>query len=192
MSAAVREQAVQAGQSTPAVRADWRLAQVDTVGAAGTVTTTDGIIARRMESYQYPAVGDTIRVQQSSAGSWVTDGRLGDGSGGWTAISLSAGWTWNTGYYEPAVMVHGDGTASLCGLAQMSGTLAAGAVVATLPAGAIPQKQIRKAVQVAVGFFGVMTLLTNGQVQLGDFSGTLATTGNKYAEYDVMSRYRLR
>jgi hypothetical protein len=29
-------------------------------------------------------------------------------------------------------------------------------------------------------------------VQLGDFSGTLATTGNKYAEYDVMSRYRLR
>jgi hypothetical protein len=189
---AIRGEAVRAGGADPAVRGgDWRLALVATVGSDGTITTDDGIVARRLESYRTPAVGDTIRISVSSAGGWTADGRLGQGTGGWVNISLSAGWAANASYYTPQVKLLGGGDASLCGLAQMSGSLASGATVATLPGGTWPAKQVRATVQVAVGFFGVMTILTNGTIQLADFSGTLAATGNKYAQYDVFSRYRL-
>jgi hypothetical protein len=189
---AIRSEATRASASDPAVHGgDWRLALVATVGTDGTITTDDGIVARRLESYRTPAVGDTIRISVSSAGGWTADGRLGQGTGGWVNISLSAGWAANASYYTPQVKLLGGGDASLCGLAQMSGSLASGATVATLPAGTWPAKQVRCPVQVAVGFFGVMTILTNGTIQLADFSGTLAATGNKYSQFDVFSRYRL-
>lgn len=189
---AIRSEANRAGASNPAVRGgDWRLALVATVGSDGTITTDDGIVARRLESYRNPAVGDTIRISVSSAGGWMADGRLGQGAGGWVNISLASGWAANASYYTPQVKFLGGGDASLCGLAQMSGSLASGATVATLPAGTWPAKQVRCPVQVAVGFFGVMTILTNGTIQLADFSGTLAATGNKYSQFDVFSRYRL-
>jgi hypothetical protein len=188
---AFRQEVVRTSTGTPAVRrADWRLAVVGSVGADGTITTTDGIVARRLESYSGPAVGDTIRISVSSAGSWTADGRMGQGAGGWVDLTLSAGWTANASYYTPAVKLRGDKTASLCGLSQMSGALASGATVATLPPGTWPAKQVRATVQVAVGFFGVMTILTTGSITLGDFSGALPA-GNKYSQFDVLSDYRL-
>ncbi|MFF8829339.1 hypothetical protein [Streptomyces sp. NPDC015131] len=77
---AVRQQAVNASVSTPAVRgADWRMATVATIAADGTVTTSDGIPVRRMETYVSPIVGDLIYITQSGAGDWLAWGRSSTG-----------------------------------------------------------------------------------------------------------------
>ncbi|MCD9196083.1 hypothetical protein [Streptomyces albireticuli] len=74
---AIRRQAVQAGAETPAVRgADWRLATVATVNTDGTIITTDGITARRLETYRAPAVNDVIVVTVSGNGNWIAAGRM--------------------------------------------------------------------------------------------------------------------
>lgn len=79
LAAALKRRAVQAAAEAPAVRGgDWRQAVVDTVQAA-TVTTTDGIIARRMDTYTSAAPGDLIAITLSSMGSWLAWGRLADG-----------------------------------------------------------------------------------------------------------------
>lgn len=85
LSTAVHDQAVHAGRSTPAVRgADWRLATVLTPNADGTITTTDGITARRLDSYRGAKNGDQVFITVSGAGGWVCWGRPGSGTGGWT------------------------------------------------------------------------------------------------------------
>lgn len=94
-------QTVAVGSTTPQMHGgDWRQATVATVGAGGTVTTTDGIVARRLESYLNPAVGDLIRIDASSAGDWTTPGR--------TATTAVLGWTpytptWSAGTTNPTV-----------------------------------------------------------------------------------------
>ncbi|WP_435601442.1 hypothetical protein [Streptomyces sp. C10-9-1] len=189
---AVGEEAERSGARSPAVRgADWRTAEVATVDAAGTVTTTDGIPVRRLQSYRRPAVGDIVVITRSGAGSWAALGRLDTGTDGWTALTLPGGWSPQANYYAPAYRLNRDGTASLSGMSVLSGSLATGTVVTTLPSEARPAAQVRFPVQVAVGYFGVMTLLPNGQVQLGDYSGTLPGTGNKWAQFDVATHYRL-
>jgi hypothetical protein len=181
----------QAGQDAPAVRrADWQTGIITAVNGDGTVDI-GSIRARRIQTYTNPAVGDQIVISQSGNGNWIALGRVATTTRSWTAFTLSSGWTPFAAYYTPSYRIWNDGTASLCGLAQMSGTLTSGAVVATLPAEATPASQVRCAVQVASGYFGVMTIYTNGQIQLGDFSGTLPTTGSKWAEYDAFGRYRL-
>lgn len=94
---AIRTQAVQAGAQSPQVRgADWRMATVQTVGSDGTITTTDGVIARRLETYSQPTVGDVVIITGSSAGSWVCWGRLGTdaATGAWASYTPS--WTAST------------------------------------------------------------------------------------------------
>lgn len=92
---AIRQQAVQAGQDSPQVRgADWRTAIVATVGTDGTVTTSDGIVARRLESYTGPTVGDRIIVTISGNGNWLACGRTATGGDTvWTIPSLTTGYT---------------------------------------------------------------------------------------------------
>lgn len=91
--AAHRRQAVRTGSGTQSVRgADWRLATVTAVGT-GTVTA-DGIIARCMETYANPIVGDLIRIDQASNGNWVAMGRLATTNGvAWTTPTLGTGYT---------------------------------------------------------------------------------------------------
>ncbi|MFD5384235.1 hypothetical protein ACFWMG_04560 [Streptomyces sp. NPDC127074] len=73
---AIRQQAVQAGAATPSMRgADWRQAIVQTVNGDGTVLTTDGITARRLDSYQSAVAGERIVVSISGAGNWIALGR---------------------------------------------------------------------------------------------------------------------
>jgi hypothetical protein len=73
---AIRKQAVQSGEQTPNVRgADWRQAIVATVGTDGTVITTDGVTARRLDSYQNPLTGDRIILSVSGSGNWLACGR---------------------------------------------------------------------------------------------------------------------
>ncbi|MER7905369.1 hypothetical protein ABTX84_19065 [Streptomyces sp. NPDC095614] len=94
-------QAVAVGASAPEVRGgNWRQATVATVGSSGTVTTTDGIVARRLESYLNPAVGDLIRIDASSSGDWTTPGRIATTAvRGWTPYTP----TWTAGTTNPTV-----------------------------------------------------------------------------------------
>lgn len=179
-------------QNTPAVRgSDWRSATVATVNSDGTITTTDGIPARRDETYTSPTVGDLVYITRSGSGNWRATGRPAVGPGGWQPITLAANWGLSGSYYTPAYRIEVGGAASLCGLAVFSGSLSTGVTVGTVAAEATPQRQVRATVQVAIGYFGVITLAPTGVITLGDFSGTLPTTGNKYAEFDALSHYRL-
>lgn len=189
---AIRQQARRVGEQSPTVRgSDWRQAIVQTVNDDGTVTTTDGIVARRMHTYLAPAVNDVIIVTVSSQGSWLAAGRLAAGDDGWTPFTLAGSWTPNASYYTPSYRINGDGTGSLCGLASLSGALTAAMVVATLPAEARPAKSVRVTVQVAVGYFGVMTIAANGEISLNDYNPTPPGSGGKYVQFDTFSRYRL-
>lgn len=76
LTAALRRQARRTGERTPSVRgSDWRLATVATVNTDGTIVTSDGVVARRLQSYQAPAVNDVIQISQSSSGNWLAEGR---------------------------------------------------------------------------------------------------------------------
>jgi hypothetical protein len=91
--AAIQRKTIRTGSATPTVRGgDWRLATVTAVGA-GTVTA-DGIVARCMEWYSAPAIGDVVRIDQSSSGNWVAMGRLAsEGGAPWTTPTLGTGYT---------------------------------------------------------------------------------------------------
>ncbi|MFE3326904.1 hypothetical protein [Streptomyces sp. NPDC059176] len=78
---AIKQQAVAAGAETSAIRGgDWRLAVVATVNSDGTIVTSDGITARRTDTYVSPTVGDLIRIDQSSYGNWWAIGRGSTGT----------------------------------------------------------------------------------------------------------------
>ncbi|GHH57885.1 hypothetical protein [Streptomyces candidus] len=97
LAGALKQQAAQVGAATPSVRgADFRLAVVATVGTDGTVTTSDGITARRDETYQAPAALDTIVLESSGSGSWIARGRLASTTsptGEWVTPALATGYT---------------------------------------------------------------------------------------------------
>lgn len=189
---AIKQQARRVGEQSPTVRgSDWRQAIVQTVSTDGTVTTVDGIVARRMQTYEAPAEGDVIVVTVSSAGDWIAAGRLASGDGAWTPLTLASGWTAVASYNTPAYRLYEDGTAGLCGISTISGALTAGMTVATLPVEATPAKNSRVAVQVASGYFGVMTVTSTGVVTLTDFNPAPPGTGTKFAEFDALSKYRL-
>lgn len=139
IASALRQQAVKAGSATPSVRgADWRLAEVDTVNADGTIETADGIIVRRMESYVLPAAGDIVVISQSSSGNWVALGRTATNSGGWTALTLAAGYT-NPGHGYTASYLREGRRIWLRGrIGPTSGTIADGDTLLTLPAAIRP------------------------------------------------------
>lgn len=189
--AALQQQAAKTGSTTPSVRgSDWRLATVTAVGA-GTVTA-DGIVARCMPAYTAPAVGDVVVLDQSGSGSWLCWGPTAKSTPTWTPIPLASGWAATANYFAPAYRINGDGTASLCGMATgPTGTLASPVTVATLPAAARPAAQVRVTAQVGVGYFAAMTVATTGVISLGDYSAALPSTGQRWAEFDVLSRYRL-
>lgn len=79
---AMRQTAIQAGASSPDVRgADWQTAVVTAVNSDGTVNI-GVIVARCLDSYALPAVGDLIYLTQSGAGNWVAVGRTSSASVG--------------------------------------------------------------------------------------------------------------
>lgn len=72
---AIRDQAVRAGADTPLVRgADWQTVTVTAVNSDGTVNV-GVIVARRLDSYASPQVGDIIYLSSSGAGNWIALGR---------------------------------------------------------------------------------------------------------------------
>ncbi|MGW0780307.1 hypothetical protein [Streptomyces sp. NPDC002913] len=134
--------AVDQGAAAPSVRGgDWRLATVASVGSGGTVTTTDGIVARRLDSYELPAVGDLIRIDQSGTGSWLALGRTAPATGdGWQTPTFTSPWANYAGanYRQPRFRRVGQ-EVIIEGLAGTGGTSVTGtSTVFTLPVGYRP------------------------------------------------------
>ncbi|MFF3324977.1 hypothetical protein [Streptomyces sp. NPDC002889] len=115
---AMRQETVRVGSGTATVRGgDGRLAVVGTVGTDGTITTTDGIIARRLEMYRNPVVGDVIVLSVFSSGAWVAVGRQAQpAASDWTTYTPtvtnagSATWTTRTGWWQRT----GNGLVNVC------------------------------------------------------------------------------
>lgn len=139
---AIAQLAVEQTAATPAVRGgDWRLATVATVGTDGTVTTADGIVARRAALYEGPLIGDLIRLSQSGAGSWVADGRLAPtGGDAWVAPSLTSPWaSFGSGYQPVRYRLYANGDVGIEGVVGTGATSVTGtSAVFTLPAGCWP------------------------------------------------------
>ncbi|MFC8273739.1 hypothetical protein ACFUJR_14700 [Streptomyces sp. NPDC057271] len=186
---AVRQQAVAAGQESTTVRgSDWRMATVATVGTDGTVTTTDGIVARRMDTYASPAVSDLIYITISSAGNWAAWGRAAPSTtaGTWQALSFAGSWSaWGSPYYTPAYRINGDRTVQMCGLARAPAATTGASTVGTLPTAARPASKVRFPAQIAVGILGVIDINTDGTVVINDYTGNAS-----WAPLDVV-RFRL-
>lgn len=142
MADAIAQLAVEQSAATPAIRGgDWRTATVATLGADGTVTTTDGIVARRTAVYEGPLVGDQIRIAQSGAGSWVAEGRLAPTAGdGWTAPSLTSPWApFGSGYQPARYRLYACGDVGIEGVVGTGATSVTGtSAVFTLPSDCWP------------------------------------------------------
>ena len=97
LAARLRQSARRSAAADPVARgADWRTQTVAAVGADGTITTSDGVRARRLGTYQAPAAGDWIVITRSGAGSWLALGRLAGSAepvGAWTTLPLASGFT---------------------------------------------------------------------------------------------------
>ncbi|MGW7359478.1 hypothetical protein ACWGI0_23300 [Streptomyces sp. NPDC054802] len=104
---ALRRETVRTGAAEPRVRGgDGRLAVVDVVGTNGTITTTDGIVARRLEMYRNAEVGDVVVLSRFSSGSWVAVGRQASSTDQQFADYVptvtgagAATWSAQSGYY---------------------------------------------------------------------------------------------
>lgn len=172
---ALRRQAAQVGADSPAVRgSDWRQAIVSTVGTDGTVTTSDGITARRMATYVTPTAGETIVVSISSSGNWLAHGRIAatTTAGTWQTLTLSGGWTaFGSPYWTPSYRINGDGTVSLSGLAKAPASAATPQTLCTLPAAIAPTSKSRFSTEVANGIHGALDINITGAVQIQDYAG---------------------
>lgn len=186
VAAAVARQAPRKAAADPKARgADWRTATVATVGTT-TVTTTDGIPCRRMQSYLAPLVGDQIVITRSGNGNWIAKGRLATDSG-WQTLSLASGWSaWGAPYWTPGYRINEDGTASLCGLAKAPASTSGNATVGTLPAAAAPLNRVHVPCVVNTSIQAALEITSAGVVQITNYSGTAAWAG-----LDVATRYRL-
>lgn len=130
----------QAAADPHARGADWRLATVDTVDAdAGTITTTDKITARRMETYRYPAPGDVVVVTVSGAGNWIAAGRLAPSSGnGWRMPALNSPWVDYGGSYQTARYRRDGLDVVMQGLVKTTSSVSGNVTIFTLPDGYRP------------------------------------------------------
>lgn len=142
MADAIAQLSVEQSAAAPAIRGgDWRMASVATVGADGTVTTTDGIVARRAAVYEAPLVGDQVRLSHSGAGSWVADGRLTSTSGdAWVAPALTSPWAnFGSGYQPARYRLYANGDVGIEGVVGTGANSVTGtSAVFTLPAGMWP------------------------------------------------------
>ncbi len=173
---ALHGQVRQAADQSPGVRgADWQISIVDSVQATGTVTTTEGIVARRTGLYVTPAVGDTVVLTVSGAGHWLALCRLAPAStaGTWQALSYNGSWSaWGAPHYAPAYRINGDGTVSLSGLAKAPGSTTGTSTIATLPTAARPALKARFSTIVNPGVGGALDVNTDGTIQITDYPGT--------------------
>lgn len=87
----------QAGRDDPEVRrAEVQSGIVTAVSVTAGTVDVGSIRARRLDTYQAPAVGDQVLLVQSGAGSWWAAGRTSSGADtAWTDVSLVSGFSHN-------------------------------------------------------------------------------------------------
>ncbi|WP_411102434.1 hypothetical protein [Streptomyces sp. cmx-4-9] len=173
----LHSQVRQVSDQDPSIRgADWRMAVVATIQTAtGTITTTDGIIARRTDLYVTPVVGDTIILTVSGVGNWLAVCRMAPVStaGTWQALTYSGTWSaWGSPYYSPAYRINGDGTVSLCGMARAPASTTGTSTIATLPAAARPAQGVRLGTIVNSSVISALLVNADGTIQIADYTGT--------------------
>lgn len=161
--------AVDQGTATPSVRGgDWRMATVASVGSDGTVTTTDGIVARRLDRYDLPAVGDLIRIDRSGIGSWLAIGRTVPVTGDeWQTPNFASPWANYAGpsFRFPRFRRVGQEVV-IEGLAATGGTSVSGNVtVFTLPVGYRPDDGYAFPQVTSSGASRQLNVLATGVVQ---------------------------
>ena len=115
---AIAATARQQGVTTPAVRgADWQTMLVtDANNPPGTVRCGE-VVARCLESYVNPAVGEYAIVTRSGAGNWLAVGR--------TAEAVYGGWTPYTPVWTAATTNPNLGNGALVGRYQKTGATVA-------------------------------------------------------------------
>jgi hypothetical protein len=170
LAAGLRRHAVRSGRDEPTVAgADWRMATVSTVSATGTVTTTDGITARRAAVYEAPQPGDRIKLARSSSGSWVAEGRLTPTSGdGWTEPALTSPWSnFGSGYQGARYRLYACGDVVVEGVVGTGATSVTGTwTVFTLPSSAYWPKATQMFGQVMNGnVIRQLTINSIGQIR---------------------------
>lgn len=144
LAAAVRRKVERTGQSTPSIRgSDWQTATVTAVNGDGTVNAGGIENIRRAALYQAPAVGDWIKISQSSTGNWLAEGRLVPSAGdAWAVPALTAPWISYPGggnYQGARYKKLADGIVVIEGLIASNGVSVSGVSnVFTLPAGYRP------------------------------------------------------
>ncbi|MEU0847743.1 hypothetical protein ABZ387_07210 [Streptomyces flaveolus] len=132
---ALKQQATRAGEGAPSVRgSDWRLATVTAVNTDGTVAVQGIPAVRCMPTYDLPAVGDVIVIDQNSAGNWLTWGRLATATQAWTLLTLASGFQYPGHGYPPGYLREGRRIWLRGRIGPTSGTIADGATLLTLPA----------------------------------------------------------
>jgi hypothetical protein len=193
LATALRQHAARSAATTGplAGAASVRRAVVASISTDTTkVTTTDGIPALRLASYPVPTVGDVILTVTTVTGAVVAVGRYPAASEDvWLPLPLASGWTaFGGAYWPPSYCIHGDGTASLCGLAKAPASVTGTTTVGTLPAGAIPASRPHFPTEVNSGLHAGLDIIPGtGAVQINNFSGTAA-----WAALDVATRFRLK
>lgn len=186
---ALQGQVQQASDQIPGVRgADWRLAVVASIGSTGTVTTTDGIVARRAADYLAPAIGDTIVITVSGSGNWLALGKTAAAStaGTWQALSYNGTWAaWGAPYGAPAYRINSDGTVSLSGLARAPASTTTTSTIATLPTAARPPVLVRCTCMISTGNASPLEITTAGLLQITDFTGTAVWAALEGVSYRI-------
>jgi hypothetical protein len=172
-------QVEQVGATTPAVRgADWRPATVATVNdAAGTVVTTDGVTARRIDSYQLPAVGDLIVLTQSGGGAWIADRQAPASGNGWQFPSFASPWGNYAagGNYQVCRYRAANGELIIEGLAATTVSVTGTSTVFALPAAYRPAKAYVFASVTTAGASRQLNVFDTGLVQFTSLpAGTVA------------------
>lgn len=138
MADAIRAASLEAGAGAPEVRgAEWSTATVTALGA-GTVTC-GVIVARRLDSYHSPTVGDRVYVAQSGMGNWIALGRAATTGDTWTNLTLAAGYI-NPGHGHTASWLREGRRIWLRGRIGRTGgaTIPNNATIATMPAAILP------------------------------------------------------
>lgn len=180
---AMHQEAVRGAGADSKVRgADWQTAIVTAVGSDGTVTCGT-IVARRLDSYQSPAVGDQIFLTNSGSGNWAAVGRTSSanvGAGGWlfarkTADTSRASTTTATDDPHLAVIVAPNAAYSVeCYIAYIANTVGDIRIGFTAPSGSVGAYATRGPELGA----GVTTTTSQVRIQsLLDFTTTIPMGG---------------
>jgi hypothetical protein len=183
----------QAGRDDPEVRrAEVQSGIVTAVNVISGTVDVGSIRARRLDTYQAPAVGDQVLLVQSGAGSWWAAGRTSSGADtAWTDVSLVSGFSHNgnsNGNVQYRVVVTA-GTRMMqwrggIGITYTSNTIPNSGNILTAPLGASLRPAGRRSITAACSAGSSSSLSLKLDFQM---DGTVQIVGTTTATTDTYS-----